>query len=217
MKSKKKSAPKSSSSGRTFIYVIFGIVIFALVVGYLGIQPGGFISKTMIQKVPSQNSQVPFEQWSTYSNENPKFSIKYPTDWVYQIREGSGAPDNLLTVAFLPNTGNAIDKTNVIMVKVLNRKDAVSLQDWVNKYTTRLYSDVAAEQGKDKGVALFGVDSISNTKIGNRDAITYIFKSNSAGEANGVILMSENYVVSLLSLQGKAEDTKAKMIESLSF
>ncbi|MDO8658105.1 MAG: hypothetical protein Q7K55_05165 [Candidatus Levybacteria bacterium] len=215
MKSKKKSASISSSSGRTTIYVIVGIVLLVLIVGYLGIQPGGFLLKWMIQNAPSQESSIPVSEWKTYESINPKFSLKYPSDWVYQVESVENSTD-LFLVTFLPGGGDDVKKLSAEVLRVLDKKDAISLQDWVNKYTT---SDDTADKTDTPGgkYILYGVKDITDIKIGEINAISYTFDTFSGGKAEGTLVMSDKYVFAFVNSIGKAQTIKPEMIKSLTY
>lgn len=214
MKSKKKSASTSSSGGRVLIYVIIGIVLFALIIGYLGIQPGGFLLKWAIQNAPSQESLVPVSEWKTYESVNPKFSLKYPSDWVYQV-ESVENTTNLFLVAFSPEGGDNVKKLSTIVLRVLDRKDAVNLQDWVNKYTT---SDdtLSGEDTPGGKYILYSVKDINDIKVGEISAISYTFNT-FGGKAEGTLIMSDKYVFAFVNSAGKAQNIKPEMIKSLSY
>jgi len=204
---------KNSQKGSTLLWLIIGVILLIIVVGYMGIKPGGFLSKYVMQNIPSTSSSVPYEQWLTYDGTNPKFSVKYPSDWGYQIREG-GESGNLIVLQFMPKGGSTEAKVNNVAVRVLDRKNATTLQDWVNKYTTRFTPDDPAAQ--DRGYTLYKVKDISNAKVGEKDIVSFSTDTVAAGQADGTIIASDKYVFIFIGLSGKAEDVRSKMISSLS-
>ncbi len=205
---------KNSQKGSTLLWLIIGVVLLIVVVGYVGIKPGGFLSKYILQNASSTSSSVPYEQWLTYEGTNPKFSVKYPSDWGYQIREGDES-GNLIVLQFMPKGGSTEAKVNNVTVRVLDRENATTLQDWVNKYTTRLAPDDPTVQGKD--YTLYKVKDISNAKVGERDVINFSTDTVAAGQADGTMIASDKYVFIFIGLSEKAEDIRSKMISSLSF
>lgn len=205
---------KISQKGFSPLFVIVGIVVVVVIIGYVGLQPGGFLSKKLVQDIPSQNSSAPVNQWLTFESTDPIFSVKYPSDWVYQ-KAGEGNSDNLIALTFIPKEANAAAKANGVTLRVLSKKNATNLQDWVNKYTTHYAQDDTTVEGK--GYILYKVKSISNTKVGERDAITYSLETVAAGKGDGTILASDKYIFVFLGLSGKAEDVRNQMISSLSY
>lgn len=206
-----KSKKKSSSTGRTLIYVIIGVVLFALIIGYLGMQPGGFLLKWAIQNTPSQESSIPVSEWKTYESVNPKFSLKYPSDWVYQ-KGSEGNEDNLLVINFFPGGEGNTRKFSTVVLRVLDKKDALNLQDWVNKYTTSVEENASQEK-----FVLYGAKEITDIKIGEKNVITYTFNTFTAGKAEGILVMSDKYVFAFVNSAGKTQNIKLKMIKSLAY
>ena len=123
--------------------------------------------------------------------------------------------NNVLALAFQPAEGG-LAKINSVVLRVLDRNNAPSLQDWTNKYVISYDSNDERVQGK--GYILFGVKDMNNTTVGGKEAIIYTLENPYvSGKSEGTMLMSDQYVFVFLHPQGKADNTYKQMVESLSY
>lgn len=201
-----------SQRGNSAIIIIILILIVGLI-GFVGLQPGGFLSKKIIQGVPSQESTTPITQWLTFKSTDPSFSLKYPNDWVYEKR-GEGNADNILALTFTPK-GEELSQVNNVTLRVLEKKGSLTVQDWVSTYTTSYEQD--DKRIIDKPYVLFKVKDIQNSTIKERDVIHYTMETIAGGKAKGTIVASDKNIFVFLGLEGKAEQTRMQMVESLEF
>lgn len=194
------------------LVVILLVIVVLVVVGFITLQPGGLLSKALIQNLPTKDTSAPISQWVAYESTDPKFTLKYPPDFTYKKMQGE---NNVFALAFQPSEGG-LAKVNSIVLRVLNRNNAPSLQDWANKYVISYESD--DERVQDKGYVLFGVKDMNNATVGGKKAITYTLDNPYiGGKSEGTMLMSNQYVFVFLHPQGKADSTYKQMVESLAY
>lgn len=134
------------------IAVISVTVLLLLVAGILFVSnPQSFLNsyfKQLTNKEVTLSSTVPFEQWISYESLDPKFTVKYPTDWVYSV-SGQNNSDHLLSVSFYPDSENKRDKLNGVIIRVFDRKNASTLDDWVSQYASLSDNEALAAKEND--------------------------------------------------------------------
>lgn len=207
--------PRNQKGLAPIVIVLIVVSLIIIVGGYLIFFNPGFLTRSLIRNTPSATSQVPASEWSVYKSEDPKFSIRYPSDWSYEIKPKGYNPDNIQVVSFTPKTSSGdSDKINAVVVRVLDKKDATSLQDWVQKYATP--TEEQKKVAEDNGYAIFAPTQLSNQKIGDKDVLNFTEEGFTV-KAQGYLVASDKNVFIIVSAEGKATSIKEEIIKTLEF
>ncbi len=184
--------------------ILIGVVVVAAIVAAFYWGKSTQIPPTQTVAPQPTKPSPPIDEtanWKTYTNSTHVFSFRYPSN--YLLNESTQFTSNpgslkLLSVKMVnpnPKPGGGYPQPNV--EAIVYKNDAANLNAWMEKHTSELSFDDPSISKPDSIVFFRGIKNKEETKLGERDAITFqsrLFESS----PNSTLTISGNYIIGLV-------------------
>lgn len=168
----------------------------------------GFNSFVATPQVTTAVLPTKTQAFKKYENRNLGLTLLYPSNYSYADKTKTNA-NNLLALSFLAAPGS-----DTMLLRVLPKKTATTLQEWMTAYTTSFQKMDSRTAGK--SYLLYGVTNIQYKTLAGRQAAVFSI-GDQVEVAEATLFMSKSYVVFLTHPINKLGAAYQQIISSLAF
>ena len=189
------------------VIIVLGFIAKVVWMGYIGSasESSRGLMTFFIKNTPSKNSDQPVSEWPVYADKKFGFSMKYPSDYIYTV--DNEAENNVQTVVFSPKDKSR--KMDGIVLRVMARGKSKDLNTWISTHLTA--KDLTEIENAQNMVA--NAHNVKMMNLNNLESASFIQNIRiSDAQADGTLVLLDQYVLALVHPQGKADENYRQMV-----